>query len=169
MNPRLNWITLLGKLMSFPGSPLKLTNLTASTASSESGTPASKVEKTEAEWKQTLTPEQYAIMRRSGTEPAFTGEYWNNHRDGVYRCAACGEHLFDSKTKFDSGSGWPSFWEAVGSDKVHLNSDTSHGMTRIEAVCANCKSHLGHVFEDGPQPSGQRYCINSACLSFEER
>jgi len=124
--------------------------------------------KTEEEWRQLLTHEQYQILREKGTEPAFTGEYWDNHEPGVYRCAGCGEVLFRSDEKFDSGSGWPSFWQVAEQGKVKLVDDNSHGMHRTEVECASCGGHLGHVFEDGPQPTGQRYCINSCSLNFEE-
>jgi peptide-methionine (R)-S-oxide reductase len=128
-----------------------------------------RIEKSDAEWRQTLTPEQYHVCREKGTEPPFTGQLLHNSETGIYRCACCGAELFDSKTKFDSGTGWPSFWDALGPDKVTLTEDHSHGMTRIEVTCANCGSHLGHLFPDGPAPTGQRYCINSAALGFEKK
>lgn len=127
-----------------------------------------KVEKTEQQWREALTPEKYHICREKGTEAPFTGKLLHNKESGIYRCACCGAELFDSKTKFDSGSGWPSFWDALGPDKVTLTEDHSHGMTRIEVTCARCGSHLGHVFPDGPAPTGQRYCINSVSLDFEK-
>ncbi len=128
---------------------------------------ASKVTKTDAEWREELTPEQYEVLRQAGTEPAFTGRYWNAHDDGMYRCAGCGAELFSSDTKFDSGTGWPSFTEPMDEGRIELRDDTSHGMHRTEVVCGRCGSHLGHVFDDGPGPTGQRYCINSLSLDLD--
>jgi peptide-methionine (R)-S-oxide reductase len=127
-----------------------------------------KVKKTDEEWKKTLTPQQYEILRNKGTEPAFTGEYVDNHENGMYNCAACGESLFDSGTKFESGSGWPSFYDVATKGNVVLQDDKTHGMNRTEVVCANCGGHLGHVFNDGPKDkTGLRYCINSCALKFD--
>ena len=129
-----------------------------------------KIEKTEEEWKKDLTPEQYAVLREKGTEPAFTGKYVDNHDNGVYKCAACGQQLFDSGTKFDSGSGWPSFTDPMNLEHVELRDDSEYGMHRTEVVCKRCGSHLGHVFDDGPvDKGGKRYCINSCALNFEKK
>lgn len=128
-----------------------------------------KMDLPEEEWRRRLSPERYHVLREGGTERAFTGLLWDNHDEGGYRCAGCGTKLFDSDTKFDSGSGWPSFTGPEAEEKVTLHQDVSHGMVRTEVRCATCGGHLGHVFPDGPGPEGQRYCINSAALDFEKK
>ena len=128
-----------------------------------------KIIKSDEEWKKELTPEQYRILREKGTERAFTGEYWDNHEDGIYLCAGCGEPLFDSNTKFDSGTGWPSYYASVNDNSIEEQRDLSFGMIRTEVHCAKCGGHLGHLFEDGPKPTGMRYCINSGSLKFQKK
>jgi peptide-methionine (R)-S-oxide reductase len=126
-----------------------------------------KVQKTDAEWREELTPEQYHILREKGTERAFSGQYYATKTPGIYRCAGCGNELFSSETKYDSGSGWPSFYAPIGPDRIATASDRSHGLTRTEVLCARCGGHLGHVFDDGPRPTGLRYCMNSAALELK--
>lgn len=128
-----------------------------------------KIKKSNQEWQQELTPDQYHVLREKGTERAFTGEHTDNKAQGVYTCAACGQELFTSDAKFDSGSGWPSFYQPITEDSVEEDRDTTHGMIRTEVLCSRCESHLGHVFDDGPKPTGQRYCMNSISLDFKSK
>jgi peptide-methionine (R)-S-oxide reductase len=128
-----------------------------------------RVNPTDGEWREKLTPEQYQVCREAGTERPFTGKYWDCKEDGIYRCVCCGNELFDAGTKFDSGTGWPSFWEPIDGERVRTVEDRSHGMVRVEVRCARCDAHLGHVFPDGPKPTGERYCMNSVALDLAPR
>jgi peptide-methionine (R)-S-oxide reductase len=164
----MNRRTLLGALLLIPAAACASRAAEAADASGKAAKPRSfKVTKTDEEWKKILNAQQYDVLRNKGTERAFTGAYWNEHRKGIYSCAGCKTALFSSDAKFESGTGWPSFWQPIAKEAVLEEHDGSYGMERTEVLCATCGGHLGHVFDDGPRPTGLRYCMNSAALSFD--
>jgi len=173
MKPRLEWfvaalcVVLLAALV--VASRTVAGDATNQTRSASSTNMQPTVLKTDADWKKNLTPEQYQVLRQKGTERAFTGKFWNHHEKGEYRCAGCGTTLFTSDAKFDSGCGWPSFSAPAATNGIAETEDRTHGMVRTEVLCSKCGGHLGHVFDDGPKPTGLRYCINSAALEFEKK
>ena len=171
MKTMFNWIAfglLLGAAAGYAAPTNNVATAPRNSPATMNPTMKFPVTKTDAEWRKELTPEQYRVLRQADTERPFTGKYWNTKEPGVYRCAACGEVIFTSNTKFDSGCGWPSFYDLAAKNKVILLDDDSLGMHRVEVRCAHCGSHLGHVFTDGPKPTGLRYCINSVALNFDK-